>query len=103
MTFNEEPGPIAPPTDEDVRSGPFRVELDEGGCPHCGKGKTWVIVDEDGDAILGQSWGPNEDGECPSEPQEVAEGLNWAYALGLQAAATNPPQPGFCSETNPKE
>lgn len=57
----------------------YTVETDDEGCPHCGRGKTWVVVGPDGHAVSGQSWGLNEDGDEPSQPHELAELLNIAF------------------------
>lgn len=65
-------------------SDPYKVEPDEEGCAHCGRGKTWVVVGPDGVA-LGESWGLDADGEEPCEPQELADLLNRAHALALES------------------
>lgn len=62
-------------------SGPYRVEVDphNPGCPHCGAGKCWWIVDADG-VGSGKSWGSEDD--C----QEDCDTLNMAYQAGWDGA-----------------
>jgi hypothetical protein len=55
--------------------GPYLVEVDNGGCAHCGADKTWTVVAPDGVAV-GQSW------MNPDDAEAYASAMNDAFSLG---------------------
>jgi hypothetical protein len=62
-------------------SEPYFVEVDENGCPKCGSGRLWVVVDPDG--VRGStSYGLEEDAD------DLAEDLNIAFGKGLATMAS---------------
>lgn len=58
---------------------PYFIEVDSNGCPHCGAGRTWLIIEPDG---LGGPVSYSDE----EEAAEIAEMLNDAYARGRVAA-----------------
>ena len=64
------------------RTGPYRVEVERGGCKHCGHDKQWgVVVAEDGEDVMvgGQTFGDHEEAEW------FAGNLNEAFRQGTRA------------------
>lgn len=63
--------------------GPYRPEIDQPSCDHCGRGATWHVVGPNNVAD-GRSW-ENED-----DAEDLAAALNEAYRRALgDAAARN--------------
>lgn len=58
---------------------PYKVECDDNGCEKCACGRTWTIVDTDGNGGS-TSYGNQEEAEY------IAEMLNVAYEKGAESA-----------------
>ena len=63
-------------------SEPFFIEVDDNGCKHCGRGRTYTIIGPN-DVGLGTSY------EDEEQASELCEMLNGAYYIG----ASNSPEP----------
>jgi hypothetical protein len=59
----------------------YFVQVQENGCAHCGAGRMWTIITPDG-SEWSQSWGADEDGECPADAHEMCASLNRAFHEG---------------------
>lgn len=57
----------------------YRVEVEAGGCDHCGKGRLWTVVGPD-DVAWGISWGSEEDA------RDWCDAMNAAYDEGRKVA-----------------
>jgi len=57
----------------------YTVEVDHGGCKHCGAGKTYTVVGPDGVAV-GRSFGDKDDAD------DLAADMNQAWRLGLESS-----------------
>ncbi len=68
-------GPVEKVEASERESEPYHIELDNNGCPHCRRGKTWFVVGPDGVAG-GTSYTIEEDA------LEIADMLNLAYYEG---------------------
>ncbi|HZV46892.1 MAG TPA: hypothetical protein VFG06_06070 [Thermodesulfovibrionales bacterium] len=62
-------------TDNKTFLRPYRIEIDNEGCTHCGHNKTWAVIQPDG-ILLGTTYGIEEDA------QDMADELNDAYEAG---------------------
>jgi hypothetical protein len=56
----------------------YRVEVDRGGCDHCGAGKTWTVVFDD--VAIGESFSIEE------HAQDLADYMNQALERGRAEA-----------------
>ncbi len=61
---------------------PYKVEIDNAGCPNCGGGKTWSVLQPDG-YLLGVSYSLRESAE------DLAMELNRAFRFGKKEGAKN--------------
>lgn len=67
---------------EESEDAPYRIDIDQQGCPTCHAGRTYTIVGPDGVTALGRSW------DNMYEALEWADELNAAYNIGLAARKT---------------
>lgn len=63
---------------------PYHVGIIERGCSHCGTGKVFAVLDDDGADILGMSWTDDED-----SAQEMCDAMNVAYTNGYAQGNVN--------------
>lgn len=68
----------------DPNASRYQVEVDGGGCPYCGHGKTWTVVDTWEDSQISES---SEDEESM---QATCDRMNTAFEAGRQAQASEP-------------
>ena len=63
---------------------PYHVGIIEYRCSHCGIGKVFAVLDDDGADILGMSWTDDED-----SAQEMCDAMNVAYTNGYAQGNVN--------------